>query len=51
LIARSKREKQREADVLEDGRILWAHVRRLTGPQFVLSKVAFPGVDLEVGRP
>src|SRR5580700_758063 len=42
LIRRSEREKKRKANVLEDGRILCAHVRRLTKLQFVLSKVALP---------
>ena len=43
------REEKRKANVLEDGRILCAHVQRLTCPQFLLSKVTLPGVDLEVG--
>jgi hypothetical protein len=34
---------------LENGRILCAHVWRLREPQFVISKVTLPAVDLEVG--
>jgi hypothetical protein len=40
LIRRSKREEQRKAQVLENGRILCAHVRWLNQPQLVVSKVA-----------